>query len=177
MPLARIAPSAWRHSAPCYLDHMRSTTALLSLVLASPAIAWEFSPVPVCTLRHDEGGNSVTLTWDPSQAQAYAIALSRGESWPEGAMFAISFDGPRALTISTNRHVLSDEGTTLTVTDRGFGNVLDGLEFNETAIAALDGAQIAFSLAGAAGPVRDFRACTSAAIASFGPASTDAPRG
>jgi hypothetical protein len=156
---------------------MRSAVVLLSLTLASPASAWEFSPIPICTLRHDENGGSVTLTWDPSRAEAYAIALSRGEAWPEGAVFAISFDGPRALSISTERHVISDGGTTLTVTDRGFGNVLDGLEFNDRAVADLAGTQVSFSLAGAAGPVRDFRACTSAAVASARPAGTGALRG
>lgn len=119
----------------------------------------------------------MTLTWDPSRAEAYAIALSGADAWPDGAVFSMSFDGPRGLTISTERHVISEGGATLTVTDRGFGNVLDGLEFNDRAIAILDGAQVSFSLAGAAGPVRDFRACTSAAVASGRTAGTGIPHG
>jgi hypothetical protein len=147
---------------------MRIGFVLLSLTLATSASAWEFSPVPVCTLRHGDETGSVTLTWDPTRDQAYAIAVSRGAPWPDGSMFAITFEGARGLTISTGRHVISDDGSTLTVTDRGFGNVLDGLEFGDRAVADLDGARIVFSLAGAAGPVRDFRACTAASVASSG---------
>ena len=75
-------------------------------------------------------------------------------------IFAIRFDGPRGLTISTDRHVILDDGATLTVTDRGFGNVLNGLEFNDTATALLGDRAVAFALDGAGPAVRAFRACT-----------------
>lgn len=143
---------------------MRALLVLLALV--QPAAAWEFSPVPVCTLRHEGTEGAVTVTWDPRRDEAYAITVTRNEAWPGGAVFAIGFEGRRGLTISTRRHVLSEDGTALTVTDRGFGNVLDGLEFNDRAIADLGGSQVAFALADAAGPVREFRACTGAAVAS-----------
>jgi hypothetical protein len=138
--------------------------ALVLLLVATPAGAWEFTPVPVCTLSHAEPEASVTVTWDPSLSEPYAIAVTRAVPWPEGPVFAIRYDGTRTLTISTGRHIRSDGGTTLTVTDRGFGNVLDGLEFNATATAMSGDAETAFSLDGASGPVRDFRTCTQAPL-------------
>ena len=51
-----------------------------------------------------------------------------------GPIFAIAFVGDSPFEITTNRHALSDDGQTLTVRDRGFGNVLNGMEFNTTAI-------------------------------------------
>lgn len=68
--------------------------------------------------------------------------------------------GPVSNMISTNRHTLSNDDATLTVTDRGFGNVLDGLEFNETATALLGEQAVVLSLEGAASAVQAFRACT-----------------
>lgn len=145
---------------------MRTALALIML-LAGPAGAWEFSPDPVCTLSHDGAEGSVTVTWDPGRAEPYAITVTRAGPWPEGPVFAMRFDGPRAIAIQTDRHAISEDGGALTVTDRGFGNVLDGLEFNGRATAMLGGAEAGFSLDGAAGPVRAFRACTGAAIATL----------
>jgi hypothetical protein len=71
----------------------------------------------------------VRLTYDPSLPE-YTIAIRLSEPWPEAAVFAMRFEGPRGNMISTSRHVLSEDGLTLSVRDRGFGNVLDGLEFN-----------------------------------------------
>ncbi len=155
---------------------MRGLVVLLFLVVSSAARAWEFAPVPTCTLRHAFDGGSVEITWDPARPEPYAIALTRREAWPQGTDFAMAFEGPRGLVISTRRHRLSDGGTTLTVTDRGFGNVLDGLEFNDRALADLAGARLDFSLAGAAGPVRDFRACADAVLA-LHKAARNAPGG
>ena len=61
--------------------------------------------------------------------------------------------------ISTTRHVLDEGGRRLTVTDRGFGNVLDGLQFNGRAIAIAGDTVVALDLAGAAPEVEVFRAC------------------
>jgi hypothetical protein len=138
---------------------------LLALLVASPARAWEFTPVPVCTLTHATEEASVTITFDPRQAEPYAIRVDRAAPWPEAPVFAIDYAGSRPLTISTSRHRLSDGGTAVTVTDEGFGNVLDGLEFNTTATALLGDVREPFPLDGAAGPVRDFRACTVAPLA------------
>lgn len=138
---------------------------LLALLVASPAHAWEFRPDPVCTLSHATAEASVTVTWDPRQTEPYAIRIDLAEPWPGAPVFAIDYAGRRPLTISTSRHRLDDGGRSLTVTDRGFGNVLDGLEFNETATAILGDERVPFPLADAAEPVRAFRACTEAPLA------------
>lgn len=130
---------------------------------ATPLSAWEFTAVPVCTLWHETAEARLTVTWDPARREAYAIDIARrNEVWSQGPVFAMRFDGPAGLTITTNRHFLSEGGATVTVTDHGFGNVLNGLEFNDSATALLDGVAVPFPLDGAAGPVQDFRACTEA---------------
>lgn len=132
----------------------------LSLFLTAPAQAWEFSPQPICTLTHDSAHAAVRLTYDPA-GPLYAITLTRRTGpWPEAPAFSIRFDGPRGMTISTNRHVLGDSGAALTVTDSGFDNVLDGLEFNTTATATAGDQSVALPLKDAAPAVRAFRACT-----------------
>lgn len=142
---------------------MRRLAALLAC-LASPAGAWEFTPLPVCTLS-EAGPVSVTVTYDPRQGEPYAITVTADAPWPEAAVFGLRFEGPRGLTISTPRHRLSEDGLSLTVTDRGFGNVLDGLEYNLAATALLGDTALRFSLDGAADPVRAFRACATAPTA------------
>ena len=135
-------------------------TRILSLMLlAAPAHAWEFSPTPICTLSHAERGAEVTVTYDHATS-LYAIAVASNDGWPTAPAFSIRFDGARPNTISTTRHQTG--ANTLTVTDSGFGNVLDGLEFNSIATAFTQTAAVTVSLEGAAGPVQQFRACTSA---------------
>jgi hypothetical protein len=139
--------------------------ALALFLLAGPLHAWEFSADPLCTLSHATEEAAVVVTHDPAIPE-YAITMTRaGAPWPEGRVFAIRFDGPRGLTISTTRHSLGAGGRALTVTDRGFGNVLDGLQFNDTATALLGDAAVAFPLDGAAEPVARFRACVAAPVA------------
>lgn len=145
--------------------HVVSIAALAGLLVATSVEAWEFSASPVCTLSHDTPGASVTVTWDPRRAEAYAITVTRDVPWTGAPVFAMRFDGPRGNTIVTDRHVTGDGGRTLTVTDRGFGNVLDGLEFNDTATALLGEESVPFSLDGASEPVRAFRACSEGAAA------------
>lgn len=137
---------------------MRLTLAFL--LLASPACAWDFVPRPVCTVLNDHAASAidVTMTFDPSGPE-YSIALTRDSAWPLGPVFSLQFDGPRSLTISTHRHRLSNDGRTLTVTDRGFGNVLDGLQFNDQATALIGGIGLPFALDGAAPAVEAFRNC------------------
>ena len=137
--------------------------ALALCCLALPAQAWEFTASPVCTLSHETPEASVTVTWDPRRAEPYAIAVTRTAPWAGAPVFAMRFDGARGNMIVTDRHVTGDGGRTLTVTDRGFGNVLDGLEFNETATAVLGDQSAPFPLDDAGGPVRAFRACAEAA--------------
>ncbi len=128
------------------------------LLFATPALAWEFTPGEVCELRHRESAAEVLITYDFAVPE-YAIAVTLNGAWSPGSVFAIRFDGPRGMTISTDRHVISGDGKTLTVKDRGFGNVLNGIEFNETATALLNNQGIVVTLDGAGPAVRAFRAC------------------
>jgi len=140
---------------------MRLLTIAVTL-LAFPAIAWEFIPTPICTLSSGTPEAEVSVTYDPSISE-YAITLTRpGATWPSGAVFEIEFSGPRGLTISTSRHEMSADGTALTVRDSGFGNVLNGIEFNTTATAIVGGPVVSIPLAGAAPEVQKFRACAEA---------------
>jgi hypothetical protein len=132
---------------------------LLALLIASPAQAWEFTATPVCTILNDAPTLQVRVTFDPSQAQPYAIALTRPDPWPVTDTFGLSFTGPAAMTIGTSRHQLSTDGRTLTVTDTGFGNVLDGLAYNGTAAALAGDLAVPFDLTGARPAVEAFKAC------------------
>jgi len=139
---------------------MRFGLILLMSVLAAPAAAWTFRADPVCTLDHQTDALRVTVTHDPRLEQSYAIALTLAEGvWPVGDLFAIRFDGARNLTITTDRHVLSDGGSTLTVTDTGFGNVLGGIGMNQRAVVMTGGAALVIPLQGAGGPLDQFLAC------------------
>lgn len=139
--------------------------ALAFALLATPLHAWEFTPTPVCTLSHETQEAALRVTYDPALPEPYAIAITRALPWPEEPSFAIRYDGLRPFTITTDRHRLSNGGRTLTVTDQGFGNLLDGLESNATATALTNGLALPFPLAGAAEPVRAFRACGEAPTA------------
>ena len=141
---------------------MRAFTALLALTL--PAHAWEFTPVPVCTLTHETAEVAVSVTYDPRQPQAWTLSAT-GAGWAASPVFAIRFDGPRGLTISTPLHILSADGRTLTVSDTGFGNVLDGLEFNGTATLLAGPQAVAVPLDGAAPGVQALRACAEGGVA------------
>lgn len=136
---------------------MRTWIALL--LLATPTHAWDFTPTPICTILNDTPTFSIRVTFDPTQPQPYAISLIRPDPWPVTETFGLSFDGPAAMTIGTGRHQLSADGRTLTVTDTGFGNVLDGLALNGTATALAGDAAIPIDLTGARPAVEAFRAC------------------
>ena len=131
---------------------------LILLMTAAPALAWEARSGRVCELTHEGEATRIRLTFDPAIA-LYGITIMPDRPWAPGPIFAIRFDGPLGLTISTDRHVILGDGAALTVTDRGFGNVLDGLEFNNTATALLGDRAVSFSLDGAGPAVRAFRAC------------------
>lgn len=140
---------------------MRIRLALALLLLASPAVAWEFTPSPICTLTDNAG---TTVTYDATLPE-YTISLTRPEgTWPTAPVFVMAFDGPRPLTIQTPRHVLSDDGRTLTVTDSGFGNVLDGMEFNRTALALAGDTVLQIPLDGIGPAMQAFRACPEASL-------------
>lgn len=139
-----------------YIPDMRSLIILL--VLSVPAHAWEFTPGQPCLLTHETEEARIVLTYDPT-APLYSLTITRADPWPEAPAFHMRFDGPRALMIGTGRHTFSDDRRSLTATDRGFGNVLDGLQFNDTAHALAGGLTVSFPLDDAAGPVAAFRAC------------------
>ena len=143
-----------------YNRNMRILIALT--FLGTPAFAWEFSATPVCTLSHTEASASVAVTFDHATS-LYAIAITRPGGWPDAPAFSMRFDGDRPNTISTQNH--RTDGQTLSVTDSGFGNVLDGLEFNTSATAFTQTADATVTLNGAAEPVQQFRACAEAPIA------------
>ena len=132
---------------------------LLALILlAAPAQAWEFTPGLPCLLTHETEEARIELTYDPTRP-LYTITLTRAEPWTEAPAFQMRFDGPQPRIIGTDRHRLSNGNRSLTVTDRGFGNVLDGLQFNRSATALTGDVALDIPLAGAAGPVAAFRAC------------------
>ena len=138
-----------------YLGSMRF---LIPLVFASPAAAWEFSPTPICTLTQSEPGIEVIVTYDQAVPE-YTIILTRANPWPEAGLFQMSFTGSRSFTITTDRHVLSDDRKSLSVIDSGFGNVLDGLQYNERVAAISGEVDVSFDLTDAAPAVAAFREC------------------
>jgi hypothetical protein len=156
-----IATPSGRGRGGTYFCGMRRRHALLAalVLLATPALAWEFTDVPVCTLSHATAEVAVAVTFDPAMTE-YAITLTLAEGvWPRGTVFAIAFEGGWPITIQTDRHQFSDDGRTLTVRDSGFGNVLDGIGRNSSATAMLPGLAVAVPLDGAGGPLAAFRAC------------------
>lgn len=134
---------------------------VLCLVIATPAAGWEFTPGLPCLLTHEAEGVQVQLTHDPT-GPLYSITIRRDSPWPAGDVFSMRFEGTGGLSISTDRHMLGTDRRAVTVTDRGFGNVLNGLQFNDSATAMLGGASVTVSLRDAAGPVADFRLCRAA---------------
>lgn len=134
-------------------------TLILFFLMATPALSWEFSVDEVCRLDHVDANAAIALTYDPS-GPVYTISITRLEPWQTGPVFGIAFSGGYPLTIQTNRHQMSSTGDTVSVTDSGFGNVLNGLAENETATAFIGGDGVSFSLQGASGPVAAFRDCT-----------------
>lgn len=142
------------------MPHLPVKRVLLSLLLlATPARAWDFTPTPVCTILHDTPMLSIRVTYDPARPQPYAITLTRPDPWPVTDLFGLGFNGSAAMTIGADRHQLSPDARTLGVTDKGLGNVLDGLAFNATATALAGTTVVPFDLTGARPAVEAFRAC------------------
>ncbi|WP_297618325.1 hypothetical protein [uncultured Roseicyclus sp.] len=136
---------------------MRMVLPILFSLCPLPALAWEAGRIgAVCTLTSQSG--DMALTHDPA-GPVFSITVTRGEPWPEAALFGIAFLGGDALTITTDRHIRSDDGLSITVTDRGFGNVLAGMARNATATAFAGQVSLTVSLAGAAPEVAIFAAC------------------
>ena len=136
----------------------RLLPCLAALGLSAPAAAaWEFSADPICTLRHDTGAARIEITYDPA-GPLYTLTLTRAaDAWAESPTFGMAFTGGPDLRIGTSRHQIS--GQALIVQDTGFGNVLDGLEFNTEALAFTDTQSVSLPLNDAAPAVRQFRDC------------------
>lgn len=127
-------------------------------LMSAPAFAWEFTPGIPCLLTHETPDVSVELTYDPT-GPVYSISLTQAVPFAPSPVFSMQFTGPQSLSISTGQHRLSNGGRTVTVVDSGFGNVLNGLQFNQTATAILGPQQIVVPLTDAADAVAAFRDC------------------
>lgn len=159
----RASHGARRH----YHRHMNSSfppaPAALTMVmlfgLAFPAAAWEAGrDGALCTLSHAEAGGDILISFDPA-GPTYTLSVRRAGIWSEGPFFGIGFLGGAEMTITTDRHTLSADGSTLSVTDSGFGNVLNGLSDNTAAMLFTSTPGFSVSLAGAAPAVAAFEAC------------------
>ncbi|WP_299872937.1 hypothetical protein [uncultured Sulfitobacter sp.] len=135
-----------------------SAAAILSCALATQATAWEFTPGMPCVLTHQSGDVAVTLTYDPV-TPLYSISLKQTEGFPAAPTFGLRFDGDLPIAIGTDRHQFTDDRRRVTVEDSGFGNVLNGLQFNKLMTAFVGAQVISVPLNGAAEPVAAFRAC------------------
>lgn len=137
---------------------MIRTATLLAATLAAPAQAWTFTPGLPCVLSHETETTEIKLTYDPTKP-LYTITLRRAQSFDPAQVFSMQFQGAMPIGISTDRHQLSGDGRSVTVTDSGFGNVLNGMQFNFAVTATLGTQRIDIPLIGAAEPVAAFRAC------------------
>lgn len=142
---------------------MKATCALLfaAATLAShPANAWEFTPGTPCVLTNTTADVDITLSYDPTKP-LYSISLKLSRPFPTAPVFGLQFTGALPVAIGTDRHYFSENRTRVTVEDSGFGNVLNGLQFNDMMTALVGAELIAVSLQGAAAPTEAFRACES----------------
>ena len=140
----------------------------LALILALtplPAFAWEFSPDPICTLSNEAPDSAVAVTYDHGTGlYEIGVTLTSG-TWQPSATFGMRFANELPITIGTDRHRLSQGNTRVSVSDRGFGNVLNGLEGNSAALAFTQVQQVAIDTAGIQTPMQAFRACNKSAPA------------
>jgi len=139
-------------------------TALAFSLLISPAAAWEFSASPICTLSDSSAAGEIIVTYDPAITE-YTITIALPDGiWPDGRIFRMAFVNDRPINIQTDRFTLSPDRRSLSVTDRGFGNVLDGLEFNTRAYANLDDTTVGINLTGIGSAITAFRDCPAAKL-------------
>lgn len=131
---------------------------LFFVLLPLQAQAWTFTPGQICRLSHETAEAKIELTFDPG-LPLYSLTISRNTRLPQVEPFVMRFIGPAGRVISTDRHEFAKGGTSMTVKDSGFGNVLDGLQFNQTAEAILGDTTLRFPLEKAANAVAAFRKC------------------
>ena len=141
------------------------TFVALLLSAAAPALGWETRSDSVCRIEADTPAARVTIAYDPVRT-LYAIFLTRSAPWPDASSFSIRFDGARPNVIATDRHFFPNgDSRTVSVVDRDFGNVLDGLAAGGVAHIGFDGeGTTMIPLTGAAPAVTAFRACADATI-------------
>lgn len=146
---------------PIALKFLPMRLITLASVLATPAFGWEASfSGSVCVLTHATETAEVIVRHDPRATLPYAIQIRRTDTvWQAAPQFLIRFDGPGALTISSNSYTLSADSTTLEVADKGFGNVLAGIALNQMAVAALGEQTLLIPLIGAREHVEAFQDC------------------
>lgn len=139
--------------------------ALALALIASPAAAWEFSPSPICTLTDTGPAGTITITYDAALPE-YSLTITLPEgSWDDADRFAMTFSGNRPIAIQTDRHQRSPNGRSLGVRDSGFGNVLDGLEFNNRVTATAGDTTFDLVIDGIGPAMQAFRACPAANLA------------
>lgn len=133
---------------------------ILALFLAAPPLhAWEFTPGAPCRVDHSLPGLDIALTHDPAVPE-WTITLTREAPWPEVGFFRMAF--ANGIVITTDRQTLSDGGRTLSVADRGFGNVIAGLSSLPAAEARVGETAVRFSTEGAAAPLQKLTDCAPA---------------
>ncbi len=160
---ANLWPTLLPSGAGLYLNVMRITLAFL--ILASPAYAWEFSASPICTLTDSSDAGEMTVTYDPAITE-YTITVTLPDgTWPDAQTFGMAFANGRPISIQTDLFTRSADGRSLTVKDRGFGNVLNGLEFNSRAYAILGDLTVGFTLDGIDPAISAFRDCPADSLA------------
>ena len=144
---------------------MRAALACLTcLAFAGPVQAWTFSETDICRVTHSAAEMKVDLTFDPATA-VYTITVTRpAAKWADDQNFRLQFDGPRPLIIGTDRHTLSDDRRSVSVSDTGFGNVLDGIALNDSMTALAGGDAVSLSTSDAEAAITAFRACPSAPL-------------
>lgn len=140
-------------------------TVFAFLLLATPAAAWEFSASPICTLTNASAEGEITVTYDASLPEYTVTVTLPAGAWPSDPTFGMAFAGERPNTIQTNFFTRSADGRSLTVRDRGFGNVLNGLQFNTRAYAILGDTTVGFALDGIGPAIEAFRDCPAANLA------------
>ncbi|MEM7243261.1 MAG: excinuclease ABC subunit B [Pseudomonadota bacterium] len=135
----------------------------LSLLFVSEfASAWTFSPDPICRVTEKQQLIEIDLTYDHA-TEIYAIAFTKTEApWAQSQEFSIRFEGPRPKLIRTNRHQFSADGFTLTASDTGFGNVLDGLQYNTLAALQTGDERIFIQIHKSFPAIEAFRKCVDA---------------
>lgn len=136
-----------------------SFASLAAVSLSShAALAWEFTSGAPCVLMHETANITVELTYDPT-VSVYSFSLTQKHSFLSAQVFSLQFSGGMPLAISTDRHRIINMKRTVNVTDSGFGNVLNGLQFNHTLTATLGQQSIEIPLANSASKVAAFRDC------------------